>query len=84
MLAVFKGWEGNKAGLFVSQYSVSGTVIDGLFDQRRMTAELSELTAGMVVRCHRFPRRNSGHGKKCLKLEGMADNLSVPSRCDND
>jgi hypothetical protein len=61
-------------GLFVSQFSVSSVTIRvGLFDRRRMTAELSELPVGLVVRCHRFPRRNSGHTKKCLKLEGMPE-----------
>jgi len=70
-------------GLFVSRFSVSVTIIDGLFDRRRMTAELSELTVGMVVRCHRFPIRNSGDKKKCLKLVGIPETLPVPSRCDN-
>ena len=70
-------------GPFMSHFSVSVTIRDGLFDRRRMTAELSELTVGIVVRCHRFPRRNSGHKKKCLKLEGMPETLSVPSRCVN-
>ena len=60
-------------GLFVSQFSVSVTIRDGLFDRRRMTEELCELPVGMLVRCHRFPRRNSGHKKKCLKLEGMPE-----------
>jgi len=41
-LADFKGWTGNMPGLFVSQFSVSVTIIDGLLDRRRMTAELSE------------------------------------------
>ena len=75
---------GKMSGLFVSHFSVSLTVRDGLFDRRRMTAELSELTVGIVDRCHRFPRRNSGHKKKCLKLEGTPDTLSVSSRCGND
>jgi len=71
-------------GLFVSHFSVSVTIRDGLFDRRRMKAELSELTVGMVVQCRRFPRRNSGHKKKCPKLEGILETLSVPSCCDND
>jgi len=71
-------------GLFVSQFSVSVTIIDGLFDRRRMKAELSALRFGMAVRCHRLPRRNSGHKKKCLHLAGMPETLLVLSRCDND
>lgn len=71
-------------GLFVSHFSVSVTIRDGLFDRRRMTTELSDLTVEMVVRCHRFPRRTSGDKKKCLKLVGIPETLSVPSCCDND